>query len=293
MAEAALNLGVHQSEDLETYAAAVIPFLEAEPSRRNVLRSIIEIGRQGTGAWRSSPSYWWVTDGDRVVGAALCTPPWSLLVSSLPAAAIPAFVDRVAADARGRGWRLNGVTGPRRDADAVAALLGAALHVDRGEPRVLLLHELRSVRDVSHPEGASRRAEARDAQLVATWLRAFAAELDMPGAEAEASAVPVRIETGEYDLWEVDATPVSMANHTVPLAGVVRIGGVYTPPEQRLRGYARRLVAEVSTAALRLPQVSRCMLYTEATNPVSNAIYRQIGYAAVEEHADIRFAWAA
>ena len=55
----------------------------------------------------------------------------------------------------------------------------------------------------------------------------------------------------------------------------------------------RRLVAEVSTAALRLPQVSRCMLYTEATNPVSNAIYRQIGYAAVEEHADIRFAWAA
>jgi len=167
------------------------------------------------------------------------------------------------------------------------------LHVDRGEPRVLLLHELRSVRDVSHPDGASRRAEARDAQLVATWLRAFAAELDMPGAEAEASAAPVRIESGEYDLWEVDATPVSTANHTVPLAGVVRIGGVYTPPEQRLRGYARRLVAEVSTAALRLPQVSRCMLYTEATNPVSNAIYRQIGYAAVEEHADIRFAWAA
>ena len=289
MGDTGTRVRVHHSEDLETYAAAVIPFLEAEPCRRNVLRSIIELGRQRAGAWQSSPSYWWVADGDTVVAAALCTPPWSLLVSAIPTWAMSAFVDRVSADVRRRGWRVNGVTGPRRDAAAVAALLSTALHVACGEPRTMLLHELRSVRGVSHPGGASRRAVARDADLVTSWLRAFGAELNMPGAEAEASAVPARIQTGAYDLWELDATPVSMANHTVPLAGVVRIGGVYTPPEHRLHGYARRLVAEVSAATLRLTNVDRCMLYTEASNPVSNSIYHQIGYVEVEEHVDIRF----
>src|SRR2546422_2138368 len=108
---------VHQSDDLEVYAAAVIPFLEAEPCTRNVLRSIIEIGRQGSGAWQSAPSFWWLSDAGAVRGAACLTPPWNLLVSAIPPAARPEFAHRVTVYAERRGWQVAGVTGPREDAE--------------------------------------------------------------------------------------------------------------------------------------------------------------------------------
>lgn len=43
--------------------------------------------------------------------------------------------------------------------------------------------------------------------------------------------------------------------------------------------------ARVAVAALRTPGVRACTLNTDATNPVSNAIYRQIGYVAVADQA--------
>jgi predicted GNAT family acetyltransferase len=64
---------------------------------------------------------------------------------------------------------------------------------------------------------------------------------------------------------------------------------VYTPAEHRNRGYARRLTYEVSIAALAQPSVDRCMLFTDADNPVSNSIYRQAGYVPRGEHVEIEF----
>lgn len=97
------------------------------------------------------------------------------------------------------------------------------------------------------------------------------------------------IERDELDIWEVDRTPVSLAGHRTPAAGAVRIGPVYTPPEHRSHGYARGLVAETSLAALRRREMRRCILFTDTANPVSNSIYRQIGYVPTGEHVDIAF----
>jgi predicted GNAT family acetyltransferase len=72
--------------------------------------------------------------------------------------------------------------------------------------------------------------------------------------------------------------------------GVLRVGPVYTPPEHRNRGYGRRLTYEVTARALAGPDVRRCMLFTDADNPVSNSIYRQAGYVARDRHVEIEFA---
>jgi predicted GNAT family acetyltransferase len=87
--------------------------------------------------------------------------------------------------------------------------------------------------------------------------------------------------------WEVGGVPVSFAWRT-PLCGpgrwprtsVVRISAVYTPPEQRGRGYASANVAALSQEALGAG-AGACMLYTDAANPVSNRIYQRIGYRPV------------
>jgi predicted GNAT family acetyltransferase len=94
-------------------------------------------------------------------------------------------------------------------------------------------------------------------------------------------------ESGGLWLW-VDGTSVSVAGHTpVPEVGS-RIGPVYTPPDQRGRGFATRLVAELSSARLDGGDPS-CFLYTDMANPTSNAIYRRIGYVQLCEAVEIAF----
>jgi uncharacterized protein len=78
-----------------------------------------------------------------------------------------------------------------------------------------------------------------------------------------------------------------MAANSEPVEGVVRVQGVYTPPERRNRGYAGACVASLSR---RMQEAGhRCILYTALGNPTSNSVYRRIGYRAVAEGLRYRF----
>ena len=61
------------------------------------------------------------------------------------------------------------------------------------------------------------------------------------------------------------------------VAGVVRIGPVYTPPQARRRGYAGSAVAAASRRAL-AAGARACTLFTDLENPTSNKIYAEVGY---------------
>ncbi|NJR12386.1 GNAT family N-acetyltransferase [bacterium] len=62
----------------------------------------------------------------------------------------------------------------------------------------------------------------------------------------------------------------------------MRIGGVYTPPEQRGHGYASALTAALSQALLD-DGLRFCTLNTDLKNPTSNKIYPAIGYYLVAD----------
>ncbi len=55
-----------------------------------------------------------------------------------------------------------------------------------------------------------------------------------------------------------------------------RIGYVYTPPQERKKGYASALVAQVSRMVSEEGLVPT--LYADVENPDSNKVYRGIGY---------------
>jgi predicted GNAT family acetyltransferase len=80
-------------------------------------------------------------------------------------------------------------------------------------------------------------------------------------------------------VWE-DEEPVSMLGVHPAVAGVVRIGPVYTPPTKRRRGYAGSAVAAASRRALSAG-ARRCMLFTDLANPTSNKIYAEVGFRRV------------
>ena len=117
------------------------------------------------------------------------------------------------------------------------------------------------------------------------WTRAFQIEIDEP-ADGTELRVDRGLAAGEFWLWD-GAEPMSMAVSRRPVEGVVRVAGVYTPPEKRKRGYAAACVHALSKHMRDAGY--RCVLYTDLANPTSNSIYRRIGYRAISEVLRYRF----
>jgi predicted GNAT family acetyltransferase len=132
------------------------------------------------------------------------------------------------------------------------------------------------------PKGTSRQATARDRDLLIDWLGAFAMEVDDLATQDQGAAADERLSYGGITLWEADGVPVSVAGVTRIVAGMVRVGPVYTPLAQRGHGYAAGATAAVSQAALDAGATD-VLLYTDLANPTSNALYQRLGYRPVED----------
>lgn len=133
-------------------------------------------------------------------------------------------------------------------------------------------------------EGRARRARAEDRRVVAGWMDAFAVEaLRATARGTEHWLQRLHDPAWQLWLWEVDGTPVALVNGrgTTPVSS--RLGPVYTPPEHRGRGYASALTAHV-TAALLATGDERVTLFTDETNPTSNALYARVGFVDVGAH---------
>ena len=157
---------VHGTEDVEEYSAAVHGFLEAEPCSRNVLITVIDNVRAAPAAFTAPPGFWWITDSDAVVGAVSWTPPYGLLVSSMPPDAAPPLAAAALERATVLGVSPSGVNGPAVAARTVAAAWTAVSGDAIEQDRTILLNELVALTEVAIPPGASRAAGAEDVPLV-------------------------------------------------------------------------------------------------------------------------------
>lgn len=118
-------------------------------------------------------------------------------------------------------------------------------------------------------------------------MREFATEAGA-GDGADAPDIVGRgIDRRLLQVWD-DGGPVAMLSSSQAIAGVVRIGSVYTPPTLRSRGYASSAVAAASRVALD-GGARRCALYTDLANPTSNRIYTALGYRRVSAWEDRAF----
>ncbi|HKX74227.1 MAG TPA: GNAT family N-acetyltransferase [Acidimicrobiia bacterium] len=221
---------------------------------------------------------------------ALITPPFNLVLAD---AAQPGAVARLADLIHGEGVGPPGVTGNRPTVDWFVerwtSLTGAkaTLRMAQG------VFSLSRVDPVAEVAGLARRASPSDRTLVYTWMERFGTEA-LPPADRHpdrlARAIELRLspelDTGVW-LW-IDEQPVAMAGYGGETPTGMRVGPVYTPPAFRNRGYATRLVAELSQWLLDRGR-RFCFLYTDLANPTSNNIYRQIGYQQVAESAEFGF----
>ena len=292
-------MGWQTTSDVAAFLAAAGDFLRAERARNTVMLSMTESMRVNQPASQDpdkSPLFgWWADNADNaddadngetphVTGAFMHTPPFPLLVTAVPA---EAAADLAATTLAGRP--VAGVNSYEETAAAFAAAwrerTGCRVDVYR-RMRLYRLAEL-SWPDPA-PEGAPRLAREDDVALMAEWFSAFVHEVDDMGGEDQEAAVRDRISYGGLTVWEADGAPAALAGVTRQVAGMVRVGPVYTPPDLRGHGYASAVTAEVSRAA-RAAGAGEVLLYTDLANPVSNSIYQRIGYQPVEDRVVLTF----
>ncbi len=234
-----------------------------------VLKSVLD------GAHREPPPLFAIgLDGaDEVAFAALRTPPFPLLVSPLDPAEADALVELwLEADPE-----TPGVSGVPETASAIGA---AWARRTGGEARLTFqeaMHVLTEVNDPPRPApGRLRLPKPDERDLLVAWMHEFITEARLLGAAQVEAVVDARVRHGGLLLWE-DGQPACLIGLNHPVAGVVRVGPVYTPAPLRSRGYASSAVAAASRRAL-ADGAARCMLFTDLANPTSNKIYAEVGY---------------
>ncbi len=228
-----------------------------------------------------------VRSGGKPIGAAFQTLHSPLMCSGLPESTIPSTVAEIAPVRPD----LNGVVGPDHIATNFAAAWRAATGASGTVRMRQQLHRLAELHPPAGVVGAARPADRADEKLLNDWLNKFRAEA--LGMVVDTTVDPQHVRTAkeapdEFLLWTVAGEPVSLAGVRSPTVGVSRIGPVYTPPETRGQGYGAAVTAVAAAWALRA-NATEVVLFTDPDNPVSNAMYRRIGFQPVSDFVRIDF----
>jgi ribosomal protein S18 acetylase RimI-like enzyme len=279
-------------DSVDGFIANSTAFRAADPLRTNVIGSVSLAVAAGD---RTYDDYrWWIVrddDGD-VVGIAMRTDPFNMFISSMPREAMRDLGRNV-----GRfDDALPGLTAPKDLLDSF--IEGYVDSKSPGSARLLveerrdLLYELQELVEPD-VEGFGRPARSEEIETLLIMLTDFYREVaisPLPPRDAREN-IKKSVAAGSLFCWEVADTVAAIAGHApiVTTESIVlgRVGPVYTPPALRRRGYASAVTAHVTRHLLE--KGARVMLFTDAANPTSNAIYQEIGYRLVDELVEMRF----
>ena len=254
-------------------------FLAAREAEHNLIFGICSAMLGDPTIYPEPPYLGVVIDGDRVVAAAMRTPPHALILSETD---VPEAIDAVLADLAGSS--LPGVLGPA----ALSAAFAERWAARTGDPVRLVVRErafrLSRVKPPRPVAGSMRAAVPSDRPLVVAWLEAFVAEA-LEDEEWDSEGLADRWIAGRNRtlfLWEDGGQVVSLTGVGGQTPSGIRIGPVYTLPEHRGLGYASNIVAAASQRQLDAGR-SFVFLFTDLANPTSNHVYEAIGFEPVSD----------
>ncbi|HEV3188065.1 MAG TPA: GNAT family N-acetyltransferase [Acidimicrobiales bacterium] len=270
----------------EEFLGETTSYRGLDPIRTNVLGSVASSVANDA---RIYDAYWWwlVKDNDGVVvGAAMRTAPFGLQIGPMPTEAAAKLAGAVAIVDDEFPWLAG-------SEELVTTFLESYEHChSRGSKRtslrgrMSLLYELEGL-VVPEVEGNSRVATMDDFELVDQWSSDFHYFIEGVAREADErdqAVLIARVNEGALNLWSVRGVVVAMAGRATPVetpsGSVTRVGPVFTPAENRGRGYGSAVTASVCEGLL--AQGSRVMLYADAGNPTSNGVYQRIGFEIVD-----------
>ncbi|MDR1463932.1 MAG: GNAT family N-acetyltransferase [Oscillospiraceae bacterium] len=229
-------------------------------------------------------------DGEVKLVAAM-TPPYPLTMYEPGNQSADAALGCLVRSLKDLGLRPPGVL-----AEAGLARRFASLFAGEGCYTVHMTETILRIETIQHhgaAPGIMRPMRESDLYFAPFWAAAFARDCRLSARECEIAYQAERLrrflERDELFFWESGGAPVSMAaSHRKTIRGA-GIGFVYTPPHFRGKGYATSLVAALTQKQLDVGY-RFCFLFADAANPISNGVYRKIGYVPVCTFDEISFA---
>jgi len=191
-----------------------------------------------------------------------------------------------------------GLIGPHDQALRARRTLGLEEAPTRTDSRELLfavdLEKLEVPELLADGRVSCRPPRQDELDLVLDWRVAYGVEVegsrDDPRTRAASEEYVRRAQAEDrHFLLESEGAPVAYTAFNAELPDCVQVGGVYTPPELRSRGYARCAVAG-SLLCAHERGVRRSVLFTGEDNRAARTAYRSLGYEPVGDYALVLFA---
>ena len=187
---------------------------------------------------------------------------------------------------------IEGVIGPNEQAQAVLNALKITPQTTKmDEPEKLYrlhLADLKVPPQFQHGQWRGRQAEASDSDLMTRWRVGYALEAlgDTDSAQLwQQIRTNLQKTIAEGTIWilEENGRPVSSTGFNTTTAEAVQVGGVWTPPELRSRGYGRGAVA-ASLLAVREQGVETAVLFTGEENIPAQKAYEALGFRHIGDY---------
>ena len=188
---------------------------------------------------------------------------------------------------------VQGLFGPVAQVTAARAFLGLdgrRTQLDSREDLFALeLDQLRVPPPLADGRWICRRPVAEDSATLARWGRAYEVETlgvkpDDDDDDDDGNFVP----PDSQHVLVAEGTVAATSRFNAELPDCVQIGGVYTPPALRRRGYARAVVAG-SLVDARARGVTRSILFTPHDNIAARTAYLALGYRIVGDYGLVLF----
>jgi GNAT superfamily N-acetyltransferase len=275
---------------------ALEQFLQLHADSSMFLRANARNGGLVDHGERYQGTYAAAIDGDRI--AAVAAHWWNSLVSVQAPVHGP---DVVRAAVRASGRAVTGINGPWAHAVAAREALGLGAAPMRSESREVLcalaLDGLLVPETLASGRVRCRRPDAGDMTVLAAWRATYRVELegypDGPELRASARQDVLSLNAEGRDFVLVDGADsrrlLAYSAFNAVLPDVVQVGGVFTPPDLRSRGYARAVVAG-SLILARARAVERAILFTGEVNVAARRAYETIGFRRVGDYGLLGFA---
>ncbi len=161
---------------------------------------------------------------------------------------------------------------------------------EKPDTRGVIVHQLETLNELSLLAGELKLCDLNDLELITDWMMIFEQEaggFSQPNRKQMYESTKARIKSGNFFKLIDNEEVVSMAALIRKTKNIGIIGFVYTPHDLRGRGYATTCVWKLSEQILNTG-FKYCGLFTDASNPTSNKIYRNIGYLPVAEFNEIK-----
>ncbi len=187
---------------------------------------------------------------------------------------------------------VKGILGPNDQVNAAKKLFridDSSVQLDQTEKLYSLkLEDLIVPENLASDRVKGRQIESRDIDLISKWRVEYSIEAlgekDSRQLQMECrSAIERSMKEKHTWVLEENGKPIACTSFNTAITEAVQVGGVWTPPELRGRGFGRAVVA-TSLIDARNQGVDKAILFTGENNKPAQIAYEALGFQHIGDY---------